>query len=149
MHAHDALAALARMREHGRVDRLAPEAPVAYDEGGIFTVYGGTSPDTFDQVMELTQTEIDKVKCDGLTDDEVSKSKTQIRGALVLGLENMSSRMMRMGKSLLYFDRVIPLTEIIQKINAVSHDDIERISGGLFDQSRLTLAAVGPFKKGD
>jgi predicted Zn-dependent peptidase len=122
---------------------------VSYDEGGMFTVYGGTSPDTFEQVLDLTRVELEKVKRDGLTEDEVSKSKTQIRGALVLGLENMSSRMMRMGKSLLYFDRVIPLDEIIQKINAVSHDDLGRISNTLFDESQLTLAAVGPFRKAE
>ncbi len=122
---------------------------VAYDEGGLFTVYGGTSPDTFKQVLDITKTEIEKVKREGLTDDEITKSKTQIRGALVLGLENMSSRMMRMGKSLLYFDRVIPLNEIIHKINAVTHDDLARISNMLFDESKLTLAAVGPFRKGE
>jgi predicted Zn-dependent peptidase len=122
---------------------------VSYDEGGIFTVYGGTSPDTFDQVLDLTRVELEKVKREGLTEDEVAKAKTQIRGALVLGLENMSSRMMRMGKSLLYFDRVIPLDEIIHKINGVTHDDLGRISNTLFDESQLTLAAVGPFRKGD
>jgi predicted Zn-dependent peptidase len=121
---------------------------VSYREGGLFAIYGGTSPDTFDQVLDLTRTEIDKVKRENLSEDEVTKSKTQIRGALVLGLENMSSRMMRMGKSLLYFKRVIPLDEIISKINAVSHDDIDRICQTVFDDSKMTLTAIGPMKRG-
>ena len=72
-------------------------------------MYGGTSPaTTFNQVVDLVNVEIDK-EAGGLTEDEVAKAKTQIRRVLVLRLENMSSRMMRNGKSLLYSDEVIPL----------------------------------------
>ncbi len=120
---------------------------VSYMEGGLFAIYGGTSPDTFNQVLDLVRSEIENVKKNNLTGDEVIKAKTQIRGGLVLGLENMSSRMMRMGKSLLYFGRVIPLNEIMEKINAVTHEDIDRVAQTLFGESQLTLAAVGPFGK--
>jgi predicted Zn-dependent peptidase len=120
---------------------------VSYREGGLFTVFGGTSPDTYEQVLDLTRIEIEKVKRENLSEDEVAKSKTQIRGALVLGLENMSSRMMRMGKSTLYFDRVVPLEEIQSKINAITLDDLDRVTNQIFDPEKMTLAAVGPFKK--
>ncbi len=120
----------------------------SYVEGGLFTVYGGTSMQTFNQVVDLVRVEMDKVKRENISEDELTKAKTQMKGALVLGLENMSSRMMRMGKSLLYFDRVIPLDEIVAKIVAVGHDDIGRVANELFDESRLTLVAVGPFKNG-
>ena len=118
----------------------------SYVEGGLFTVYGGTSMDTFEEVVDLARKELDKVKREGISEDELSKAKTQMKGALVLGLESMSSRMMRMGKSLLYFDRVIPLDEIVNKITSVSHKDITRVANELFDESRMTLVAVGPFK---
>ncbi len=121
---------------------------VCYMESGLFAVYGGTSPETYDEVIQLVRAEIEKLKKHNLTKDEVSKAKTQFKGALVLGLENMSSRMMRMGKSLLYFGKVIPLDEIMAKILAVSHDDIDRVANALFDDSKVTLAAVGPFKNG-
>ena len=122
---------------------------VAYQEGGLFTVYGGTSPDTFEQVMDLTRTEIAKVKKENLLVDEVSKAKTQIRGALVLGLENMSSRMMRMGKNMLYFNRVIPIDEIRTKIDAVTMEDLSRVAHHVFDEDQMTLTSIGPSKKAD
>src|SRR5258708_10296855 len=121
---------------------------VSYLEGGLFAIYGGTSPDTYQQVLDLVRKEMENVRKKKLTEDEVTKAKTQIRGALVLGLESMSSRMMRMGKSLIYFGKVIPLTDIMNKINAVTHEDIDRVSNNLFDESKLTLAAVGPFSAG-
>jgi predicted Zn-dependent peptidase len=118
---------------------------VSYNEGGTFAVYGGTSPDTFAQVLDLVHTEMDKVCRNSLSADEVSKAKTQIRGALVLGLENMSGRMMRMGKSILYFGKVLPLEEILAKIDAVSLDDIGQVANELFHKPGLPLAAIGPF----
>lgn len=120
---------------------------IAYQESGLFAIYGGTSPETFAQVVDLTRAEIEKVKRHNLTEEEVQKAKTQIRGALVLGLESMSNRMMRMGKSMIYFGRVIPLEEIIGKINAVTHDDIARVANHIFDERNLSLAAVGPLGK--
>jgi len=120
---------------------------VSYLEGGMFAVYGGTSPATFAQVLDLVRLELEKVRRENITSDELVKAKTQLKGALVLGLESMSSRMMRMGKSMLYVDRVVPLDEIIRKIQRVGHDDIERVACRVFDESQLTLAAVGPFDR--
>ncbi|MCC6728181.1 MAG: insulinase family protein [Chthonomonadales bacterium] len=120
----------------------------SYATGGVFVVYGGTSPATFEQVVELARAEIEKVRREGLTEDEVSKAKTQLRGALVLGLESMSSRMMRMGKSMLYFGRVVPLEEILAKVDAVSCDRIREMAHAMFADENLTLATVGPLARG-
>ncbi|MGC8667453.1 MAG: M16 family metallopeptidase [Chthonomonadales bacterium] len=120
---------------------------LSYREGGLFVVYGGTSPQSFQQVVELTRTEMDKVKEESITEDELAKAKTQIRGGLVLGLESMRGRMMRMGKSLLYYGRVIPLDEVTAKIAAVTREDIQRVARTLFDDHALTLAAVGPLSQ--
>jgi predicted Zn-dependent peptidase len=120
---------------------------ISYREGGLFTVYGGTRPENLDQVIDLTRQEFENVKRNGLTEDELSEAKTQMRGRLVIGLENMSSRMLRMGESMLYFDRVIPLNEILQKINAVTNDDIKTIAQALFEESKLTVAVVGPMNR--
>jgi predicted Zn-dependent peptidase len=59
----------------------------------------------------------------------------------------MSSRMNRMGKSEVYFGRVIPLAEVLSAINAVTLDDMKRIAETIFpeDPEVLTVAAVGPF----
>jgi predicted Zn-dependent peptidase len=120
---------------------------VSYLEGGAFAVYGGTSLETFDEVLALTRKELDAARSGQLTNEEVSKAKTQLRGAMVLGLENMSTRMMRMGKSLVYLDRVVPLSEVLSKIDAVTSDDVARVASELFAEERMTMAAVGPFRR--
>jgi predicted Zn-dependent peptidase len=121
----------------------------AYQEGGFFCVFGGTSPERYQEVLDLTRAEFASVRTSGLTEDELKKAKTQVRGALVLGLESMSARMNRYGDSLLSFNRVIPLDEIMTEYEAVSHESIARVTETVLDEKLLTIAAIGPFTRGD
>jgi predicted Zn-dependent peptidase len=117
----------------------------SYLDGGFFCVYGGTSPTTYEQVLELTRAEFVNVRKHGLTDDELAKAKTQVRGALVLGLESMNSRMSRYGDSLLSYGRVIPISEVLAEYEAVTHDSIAEVAARVLDDSAITLAAIGAF----
>ncbi|MBM3495854.1 MAG: insulinase family protein [Armatimonadetes bacterium] len=120
----------------------------AFRDCGLLTVYGGTSPDTLGEVLKVTEAELDLVRREGLTDDEIARAKTQIRGSLIIGLESMSSRMMRLGKSTLYHDRVIPLDEIVAHVNGVTRDDIIGVARDVLAEDRLSFAAIGPFGRG-
>jgi predicted Zn-dependent peptidase len=95
----------------------------------------------------LTRAECEKVRRDGLTDDELAKAKTQVRGALVLGLESMSARMNRYGESLLSFGRVIPIAEVLREYEAVSHESIAAVAERVLHTNALTLTAIGPFRR--
>ncbi len=117
----------------------------SYEDGGYFCVYGGTSPTTYEQVVELTHGEFDKVRKEGISDDELTKAKTQVRGALVLGLESMSARMNRYGDNVLSYGRVVPLEEILSNYEAVSQESIAAVAAQVLDPAQLTLTAIGPF----
>ncbi len=117
----------------------------AYDETGYFMVYGGTSEENFQQVTDLTMAEFDRVKNELVTDYELMKAKNHIRGSLLLSLEGMSSRMMRLGKNVLYFDRIIPIEEIINAVDKVKKEDLLNIANKVLDNTKLTTAAIGPF----
>lgn len=116
----------------------------SYQDGGHFCVYGGTSSDTYEEVLALTRKEFAKVRADGLSEDELTKAKTQVRGALVLGLENMNARMNRYGDSLLSYGRVVPISEILQEYEAVTHEKIGAVAEKVLDDQSLTLTAIGP-----
>ena len=119
----------------------------SYREGGFFTVYGGTSMEHVDEVLDLVRIEFCNVLKDNITDDELTRAKNQIRGALVLSQESMSSRMIRMAKSELYFGRLIALEELIQAVLKVTHDNIGGVASRIFGESSYPVVAVGPFKK--
>ncbi len=116
-----------------------------YLEGGVFCIYGGTSPETFAQVQELTSIECKKVLESGISDDELTKAKTQVRGSLVLGLEGMSSRMSRYGESLLSMGRIMPIEEVITEYESVTHERIAEVAAKVLDEARWTHTAIGAF----
>lgn len=119
-------------------------------EGGYFAAFGGTSRDTYEECIDLVRAEFTRVRSEGISAGEMERAKNQFRGSIIMAQESMSSRMNRMGKSEVYFDRVIPLEEVVGKINAVTLDDVSRVAQAIFpeDASDLTIAAVGPFEEG-
>jgi predicted Zn-dependent peptidase len=80
----------------------------------------------------------------GLTDAELDRGKGQLRGSMVLGLEDPSSRMSRLGKSELVYPRLEPVDEILTAIEAVSHDDVRAVAGEILARPQV-LAVVGPY----
>ena len=119
----------------------------SYQEAGLFAVYGGTSVQNFERVMDLTQSICESIGRDSVTDEELARAKNQIRGALVLGQESMSNRMSRLAKSEIYFGRIIRLDEIVSTIMRVTREDVARVASQLFMDSKFALVAIGPFKK--
>jgi predicted Zn-dependent peptidase len=111
---------------------------------GMWGVYVGCLPAKADEVLTICQEEIAKIISDGLSDAELARGKGQLRGSLVLGLEDPSSRMSRLGKSELVYPRLEPVEEILASIEAVSHGDVHQIATDILGQPK-TLAVVGPF----
>lgn len=119
---------------------------VSYREGGFFTVYGGTSMENIEEVLELTRAEFKNVRESSITDEELTRAKNQIRGGLVLSQESMSTRMIRMAKSEIYFGRIIPLEELIAYVLNVKQADVMRVAERIFSVESFPVVAVGPFK---
>ncbi|HEY2690919.1 MAG TPA: pitrilysin family protein [Streptosporangiaceae bacterium] len=111
---------------------------------GIWGVYVGCLPAKADEVLAICRDEIAKVISGGLTDDEMDRGKGQLRGSIVLGLEDPSSRMSRLGKAELVYPRLEPVEEILASIDAVSHDDVREVAAAVLAQPKA-LAVVGPF----
>jgi predicted Zn-dependent peptidase len=115
----------------------------SYREAGMFAVYAGTSPKNAETVRNLVQEELSKVAKQGLGEEELQRAKNQIRGAVLLGLDSMSGRMTRLGKSVLYYDRVISPFEVVEKVERVTPEEIRRVAEAVFGGD-YAYAAVGP-----
>src|SRR5689334_8227225 len=111
---------------------------------GIWGVYVGCLPSKADEVLSICRDEIGKVIDGGLTDAELERGKGQLRGSIVLGLEDPSSRMSRLGKAELVYPNLEPVDEILAAIEAVSHDEIRAIAADVLARPKA-LAVVGPF----
>jgi predicted Zn-dependent peptidase len=118
---------------------------LSYGSGGAYTVYGGTSPDNWAQVQELVRAEFDRIMADGLLEDELDRTKRHVKGSMVLALEGMSSRMMRMSRNQLHHGREVPLEETIAKIDAVTNAGIIEIARRILSEDKISTTAIGPF----
>ena len=95
---------------------------------GMWGIYVGCLPAKADEVLAICAEEIGKVVDGGLTDAELARGKGQVRGSIVLGLEDPSSRMSRLGKSELVYPRLEPVDEVLASIDAVTHDDVRAVA---------------------
>jgi predicted Zn-dependent peptidase len=111
---------------------------------GMWGIYAGCLPAKADEVLGICSDEVAKVVAGGLTDAELARGKGQLRGSLVLGLEDPSSRMSRLGKSELVYPRLEPVAEILAAIEAVTHDDVRSVAASVLARPKA-LAVVGPF----
>jgi predicted Zn-dependent peptidase len=115
---------------------------------GQWGVYAGCLPAKADEVLAICQDEIAKVIDGGLTDEEMARGKGQLRGSIVLGLEDPSSRMSRLGKSELVYPALEPVDQILAEIEGVTHDDVKSVAAEVLGLPKA-LAVVGPFDDAD
>ncbi len=76
-----------------------------YSDAGTVAVYAGCAPDRLDEVATVIRGILDEVAAHGLTPAEVARAQGNLRGGLVLGLEDTSSRMNRLGRSEIDYGR--------------------------------------------
>ena len=116
----------------------------SYTDTGQFGIYAGCQPGKADEVISLITGELAAVAEGGLTEAEVQRGKGQMRGAVVLGLEDSGSRMSRIGKSELVYGDVLGVDELISRIDAVTVADAADLAHDLLHRPRA-LSVVGPF----
>ncbi|HBV95685.1 MAG: zinc protease [Peptococcaceae bacterium BICA1-7] len=117
----------------------------SYHDAGLFCIYAGLSKENLNPALELIFKEIKDIQLNGVTDQELRRAKDQLKGNLLLSLENVNTRMSRLGKSQLYLGKVVPPDEIVQRIERVTGDDIRKLAMEKLDPGKFALASVGPW----
>ncbi len=116
----------------------------AYADTGLLGVYAGCAPGKIDQVLGLCREQLALAAKEGFDAEEVERAKGQLRGSVVLGLEDSGSRMSRIGKADLLHGEVVAIDEVVERIDAVTLDDVHELAGELLTADPA-LAVVGPF----
>jgi predicted Zn-dependent peptidase len=131
------------VREHRGLAYSVYSFASHHADAGVVGVSVGCLPGKFDAVLETVRGELTKVAADGITADELQRGKGQLKGGLLLGLEDSASRMSRLGKSELVYDELLTIDEVVRRIEAVTLDDVATLARELFTQPEM-LAVVGP-----
>jgi predicted Zn-dependent peptidase len=116
----------------------------SYADSGYFGLYAGCTPSKARQVVDLMTAELERLAEGGLDAEELARGIGQLRGGLVLGMEDTGSRMTRLGKAELVHGEYLTLDQTLAAIDAVTADDVRDLATDLAGRPR-SLAVVGPF----
>lgn len=114
-------------------------------DSGLFAIYAGTTPEKANQLIDATKEQILKI-CEKVTDEELKRVKTQFEASLLMSKESTSSRMQKLGSDILNKNRIVPTSEIIEKIGAINKSGVVNLAGEIFNNSKPTFAIIGKVK---
>ena len=124
-------------------------SPSAYKETGAFNIYLNISEENTDKVLSAVREEIDLLTDKGLTEEELERSKVQLKSSLVFSGENVQSVMSSSGKAMLGNDEIYDFDKKIAQIDAVTPSDVIDYVRKTFDYSKMNAAYVGKKTKAD
>jgi len=114
-----------------------------YRDTGSLCVYAGTSSDRALQVIDLIMEEFRRLKTEPLQPGELRRAQDQLKGNLLLSLESSMSRMSNLARQQMYFERFFGLEEIIERVEAVTEEEVMAMAGNLFQSERVALTLLG------
>jgi predicted Zn-dependent peptidase len=114
-----------------------------YRDTGCLSIYAGTSRESASKVVESIVSEFRKLKAEMVTEDELRRSKDQLKGSLMLSLESSNARMSNLARQEMYFDHFQDLDELIEKIEAVTADDLQSLAQEFFKTESIAVTALG------
>ncbi len=111
---------------------------------GMAGTFLAVSPENTKAALELVWKEYDKLANDGISERELEDTRDQLKGSMLLGMENVAARMSRMAKNEMYYGRQVPISEILEKLDAVTRDDVARMADTYFRKQKSVLVGLGP-----
>ncbi len=132
-----------RIREEMGMAYAVFSHPVLYRDTGMYSLYAGTMAQNAATVTEMILEELDRVKKDGITQEEFLQSKEQLKGSLMLSLESTSAKMNAIGKSMILTGRVYSDDELLHFINKVTYEDVRGVIDEVIKPENLTATFVG------
>ncbi|MEG1931412.1 MAG: pitrilysin family protein [Anaerovorax sp.] len=115
----------------------------SYSKAGYFNIYAGVSHDKVEDTIQAIAHELRLLGLKGVTKEELEIAKEQLKGSYIFSFENVNSRMFTNGKNTLILDRIYTQEEIIDSIDAVTMDDIAKMSTLITDISNYSAVLVG------
>jgi predicted Zn-dependent peptidase len=114
-----------------------------YRDTGSLCVYAGTSADRALQVIDLIMEEFRRLKTEPLQPGELRRAQDQLKGNLLLSLESSMSRMSNLARQQMYFERFFGLDEIIDRVEAVTEEEVMAMATELFKPDKVALTLLG------
>jgi predicted Zn-dependent peptidase len=114
-----------------------------YRDTGCLSIYAGTSLESASKVVECIVQEFRNLKAEAIPAEELRRAKDQLKGSLMLSLESSTARMSNLARQEMYFDRFFTLDEIIERIEAVTANDLIAMANDFFSTDKIAVTVLG------
>jgi predicted Zn-dependent peptidase len=114
-----------------------------YRDTGCLSIYAGTSRESAPKVVASIVKEFRQLKEERVPDEELRRAKDHLKGSLMLSLESTGSRMSNLARQEMYFGRFFTLDELVESIESVTADSVQRIARAFFDTRQIGLTVLG------
>lgn len=115
----------------------------SHTETGMFSIYTALNQPLETKAIDLILQELARFRDEGPSRDELSRCREQLKTTLLMSLESTSARMNHIGRSEMVYSRVIPPEEIVERYNAVTEKDVQRVAQQILRFEDASLCAVG------
>ena len=115
----------------------------AYSYTGLLTIYSGTSSENLKNLSDITISEMKRAAID-FEQAELDRARVQMKAGMLMGLESASSMVERLARMLIIWNRIPSLDEVVQKIDAVSLEDVRAFASNILLDQKPSLATYGP-----
>jgi predicted Zn-dependent peptidase len=115
-----------------------------YSDAGAVKMYVGSTTGNVEEAVRVICQQLDKIREEPLNDEELRRTKEQLKSSTILALESTAARMTRIGRSVITGTELLSPEEIADRIEAVTADDIRRLANEHLKLEDMYLAAVGP-----
>lgn len=115
-----------------------------FSDTGQVGLYVGTRSDNLAPAIEVVARELERLRRDPASADELARAKENLKGRVVLSMESTGARMNKLGSALLNGTPLLSVDEVVEKIDAVSLDVVAELADELFAPERLSTAGIGP-----
>lgn len=116
----------------------------SHTQSGLFGIYAGTGPDDVCKLMPVVVDEIKKVCQEKVLPGELARAKTQLKASMLMSLESSSATAEILARQQLIFNRFITVEEMVERIEKVTAEDIQRVTQKMFgsDPTYTLMGAI-------
>ena len=114
-----------------------------YTRTGEIGLYVGTRPENLSEALSVIADELERCVADPADEEELIRSRENLKGRVVLSMESTGARMSHLGGAALNDLPILSLDELIERIDAVTIDQLRELAAALF-ATPLSVAGVGP-----
>jgi predicted Zn-dependent peptidase len=115
-----------------------------YADSGMIGLYVGTREDNVEEACGIIGRELASIHSEGISEDELVRAKEHVKGRMVLSSESTAARMGRIGKALLFDMPLLTLDELLEKVDAVTRDEVAELAREFYAPDALSAAAIAP-----